>query len=168
MVTTSLSFGLNLALSPFPCRSRSRTSTSTSTSTLYPLFHLHRQTTTFGGFSHKKPFLRGTIGVARFGLRHVPLPDPEDLIRDLYGRAEGLLYTIADAAVSASPDSAVTTTNQNNDWLSGIANYMETVLKVRKYNSIFLKPFSFPVKLLTVQSLSLLFLLCELERQINQ
>ncbi|KAM7487220.1 hypothetical protein LguiB_024704 [Lonicera macranthoides] len=130
MVTTSLSFGLNLALSPFPCRSRSRTSTSTST--LYPLFHIHRQTTTFGGFSHKKPFLRGTIGVARFGLRHVPLPDPEDLIRDLHGRAEGLLYTIADAAVSASPDSAVTTSNQNNDWLSGIANYMETVLKVLK------------------------------------
>lgn len=80
------------------------------------------------------------------------MPDPEDaedLIRDLYGRAEGLLYTIADAAVSASPDSAVTTTTKqsNNDWLSGIANYMETVLKVRKYTSIVLKSYFFPGKI---------------------
>lgn len=149
MATASLSFGLNLALSPFPCRTRTRTRTTTTA--LYPLLHIHR-TTTFGGFSFEKPFPRGTLGVARFGLRHVPLPDPEDaedLIRDLYGRAEGLLYTIADAAVSASPDSAVTTTTKqsNNDWLSGIANYMETVLKVRKYTSIVLKSYFFPGKI---------------------
>lgn len=72
--------------------------------------------------------------MARFGLGQVPFPDPEDtgrLIGDLFTRAEGLVYTIADAAVSASPES-VSNTKQSNDWLSGIANYMETVLKVLK------------------------------------
>jgi len=54
------------------------------------------------------------------------------LLRELFGRAEGLLYTIADAAVSSSSDTvaASATAKQSNDWLSGITNYMETVLKV--------------------------------------
>ncbi|XP_059633618.1 ALBINO3-like protein 1, chloroplastic [Cornus florida] len=114
-----LSFGPNLVFSPFPDRTR----------TINPL--LHR--THFVGLSHHKPFLRGTLGVARFGFGHVPLPDPdtaETLIRDLFGRAEGFLYTIADAAVSSSD--TVASTKQNNDWLSGITYYMESVLKVLK------------------------------------
>jgi YidC/Oxa1 family membrane protein insertase len=81
-----------------------------------------------------KRFLRGSLSVARFGFQPGFLPEPEDaefVIRELYNRAEGFLYTIADAAVSSS-DTVVTTTTakQNNDWLSGITNYMETVLKV--------------------------------------
>ncbi|XP_045812957.1 ALBINO3-like protein 1, chloroplastic [Trifolium pratense] len=85
-----------------------------------------------------KRFLRGSLSVARFGFQPGFLPEPEDaefVIRELYNRAEGLLYTIADAAVSSS-DTVVTTTTstakQNNDWFSGITNYMETILKVLK------------------------------------
>ncbi|KAK7387553.1 hypothetical protein VNO78_28439 [Psophocarpus tetragonolobus] len=72
-------------------------------------------------------FLRGSVSVARFAFKPgFFLPDPDDsegLLRELFGRVEGLLYTIADAAA---------TTKQTNDWLSGITNYMETVLKVLK------------------------------------
>lgn len=65
------------------------------------------------------------------------LPDPEAVegtIRELFGRAEGVLYTIADAAVANSDNVATSTaaTKQDGDWLSGITNYMETVLKVLK------------------------------------
>ncbi|EXB82457.1 ALBINO3-like protein 1 [Morus notabilis] len=55
----------------------------------------------------------------------------ESVGRGLLGRAEGFLYTLADAAVSSTSDS-VTTAKQSDDWLSGIANYMESVLKVLK------------------------------------
>src|ERR1044072_8464401 len=78
-------------------------------------------------------FLRGSLSVARFGLQPGILPDPdaaEGVVRELFTRAEGFLYTIADAAVSSS-DAAATTADsakQNSDWLSGITNYMETVL----------------------------------------
>lgn len=56
-------------------------------------------------------------------------------VGELFGRVEALLYTVADAAVSASPvvvegGAKETTTG---DWLSGITNSMETVLKVRAY-----------------------------------
>lgn len=59
------------------------------------------------------------------------LPDfetAEGLARELFGRLEGLIYTVADAAVSS--DAAVESSKQNGDWLSGITNYLETVLKV--------------------------------------
>ncbi|KAJ4710950.1 Inner membrane ALBINO3-like protein 1, chloroplastic [Melia azedarach] len=113
-MATSISVQPNLVLSPFPHR----------TATQYPLF---RRTQ----FDHK-PFLRGSLSVAKYGLR----PDPgssDGVIKELFGllgRAESLLYTIADAAVSSSD--TVTTTKQNSDWLSGITNVMETVLKVLK------------------------------------
>ncbi|XP_047181111.1 ALBINO3-like protein 1, chloroplastic isoform X1 [Vigna umbellata] len=82
-------------------------------------------------------FLRGSLSVARFGFKPEFLPEPEHaegVLRELFGRAEGLLYTIADAAVSSSSDTvaASATAKQSNDWLSGITNYMETVLKVLK------------------------------------
>ncbi|KAG2320792.1 hypothetical protein Bca4012_056162 [Brassica carinata] len=73
--------------------------------------------------------------VAQFGFGPGSFPDPGfslDLIKD---HAESLLYTIADAAVSSSEtfeSVSGTTTKQNNDWFTGIANYMETVLKVLK------------------------------------
>ncbi|XP_020214038.1 ALBINO3-like protein 1, chloroplastic [Cajanus cajan] len=82
-------------------------------------------------------FLRGSLSVVRFGFKPGFLPEPDDaegLLRELFGRAEGLLYTIADAAVSSSDAVAPTAAaaKQSNDWLSGITNYMETVLKVLK------------------------------------
>lgn len=78
--------------------------------------------------------------MARFGLGQVPFPDQEDaevVMKNLYARVEGALYTIADAAVSGSPDTVsaaatAETAKQNSDWLSGITNTMEAVLKVCK------------------------------------
>lgn len=113
-----LSTAPNLALSPFHNRTRP------TNPLLYRTHHL--------GFPNQSPFLRGTLGVARFGFGQVQLPDPdgaEGLIKDLFGRAEGFLYTVADAAVSSNSD-AVTGTKQSGDWLSGITYYMESVLKV--------------------------------------
>lgn len=76
----------------------------------------------------------GNFGIARFGLGQVPFSDPENtelVIKDLFGRVEGFLYTIADAAISSSDTlDSVSTTKQNSDWLSGITNAMELVLKV--------------------------------------
>ncbi|KAJ7945486.1 Inner membrane ALBINO3-like protein 1, chloroplastic [Quillaja saponaria] len=114
-----LSHGPKLVFAPFADRTR----------TLNPLLHRPQ----FHGLYHSKPFLRGSLSVARFGFKS-DFFDPngtEEVIRELFGRAEGLIYTIADAAVSSS-DTVATTTKQNNDWLSGITNYMESVLKVLK------------------------------------
>ncbi|KAL1135441.1 hypothetical protein V6Z11_A12G173600 [Gossypium hirsutum] len=92
----------------------------------------------FPGFSARGQFLRGSLSVAKFGFKPGLLPDPEaseGVLRELFTRAESLLYTIADASVSSSDTIATTTSatsKQNNDWLSGIANSMETVLKVLK------------------------------------
>nr|GMD95407.1 ALBINO3-like protein 1, chloroplastic [Ipomoea batatas] len=126
MGTFVLSLGPKIILSPFPCQTR----------TLAPI----PTRTHFRNLPPHKPFLRGTLGVARFGLGQVPFPDPEDaevVMKNLYARVEGALYTIADAAVSGSPDTVsaaatAETAKQNSDWLSGITNTMEAVLKVLK------------------------------------
>lgn len=124
-MATSFPFvGPNSMLSPFVDRTR----------TLNPVFHR----TPFGNFPLNKPFSRGMLGVARLGLGQDPFPDlgsAELLLKDLFTRVEGFLYTIADAAVSGSTDAVLDTTEsakQNSDWLSGITNGMETVLKVLK------------------------------------
>ncbi|XP_030541927.1 ALBINO3-like protein 1, chloroplastic [Rhodamnia argentea] len=111
----------NPVLSPFP-----RSSAAAS-----PLL----RRSLFGAPSSPQPppLLRGTRCVARLGFN----PDPESaevFVKELFGRAEGLLYTIADAAVSSSSDAVTSTTvpKQDGDWLSGISNYMESVLKVLK------------------------------------
>lgn len=75
--------------------------------------------------------------VAQFGFRPGSFPDLGDSLDFIKDHAENLLYTIADAAVSSSETfesvaGTTSTTNQNNDWFSGIANYMETILKVYK------------------------------------
>ncbi|XP_010248757.1 PREDICTED: ALBINO3-like protein 1, chloroplastic [Nelumbo nucifera] len=87
----------------------------------------------YNGFSNNKRRLRSAVGVVRSGLQPDFLPDldsAEGLIRGVFGKAEGFLYTIADAAVSSSD--SVNGAKQNSDWLSGITNYLETVLKVLK------------------------------------
>jgi hypothetical protein len=51
----------------------------------------------------------------------------------LFNRAEGFLYTIADATVLSSDTvvtTAITTAKQNNNLLSLISDFVETVLKV--------------------------------------
>lgn len=48
--------------------------------------------------------------------------------KEVWERVEGMLYTVADAAVSSN--SAGAASNQSGDWLSGITDGMETVLKV--------------------------------------
>ncbi|XP_017236628.1 ALBINO3-like protein 1, chloroplastic [Daucus carota subsp. sativus] len=122
-MTSLLSFQPNPTLSP---------TTSLTRSAIRP-FLPHR--TRFGSFSPYRPSPRGTICVSQFGLGQ--LPDPETaqvLIKGLFGKAEGFLYTLADAAVTASPATTdpVTTSSKTSDWFSGISNYMETVLKVLK------------------------------------
>lgn len=93
--------------------------------------------------------------MARFGFKPGLFPDPDsnvEMIKELFGRAESILYTLADAAVSSS-DTVSTTTKQSNDWLSGIANYMESVLKILKDGlSMLHVPYSygFAIILLTV------------------
>ncbi|KAF5746522.1 ALBINO3-like protein 1 chloroplastic [Tripterygium wilfordii] len=117
---TFLSLQPNIVLSPFPNR----------TGTSYSL--LHR--TQFSGISDHRPSLRGSLHVARSGFMPGMLPDPdgaEGAIKELFGRAESILYTIADVAVSTT-DTVNATTKQNNDWFSGITYYMESVLKVLK------------------------------------
>lgn len=123
-MANSILFGPSTVLSPFPDSTRFRT--------INPIL---RRTQLPNLTKHHKPFLRGTtLTVARFGPGQVQFPGPENL-GDLIDKAEGIIYTIADAVVSASPDSGITTnvgTKQSNDWLSGISNYMETVLKFLK------------------------------------
>ncbi|KAK2389401.1 63 kDa inner membrane family protein [Trifolium repens] len=82
-----------------------------------------------------KRFLRGSLSVARFGFQPGFLPEPDDaqfVIKELFNRAEGFLYTIADATVLSS-DTVVTTAKQNNNLLSLISDFVETVLKVLTY-----------------------------------
>uniref|UniRef100_A0A0D3FRA2 Membrane insertase YidC/Oxa/ALB C-terminal domain-containing protein n=2 Tax=Oryza TaxID=4527 RepID=A0A0D3FRA2_9ORYZ len=78
-------------------------------------------------------------------------------VGELFGRVEAFLYTVADAAVSASPEvvqgGGGGTKEAAGDWLSGITNSMETVLKVLKDGLSALHvpyPYGFAIILLTV------------------
>lgn len=61
-------------------------------------------------------------------------PHLEAAAHEMLGRAEGFLYTVADAVVSSATDPAavVEESKKSSDWFSGITSYMETVLKVLK------------------------------------
>ncbi|PNT25369.1 hypothetical protein POPTR_008G182000v4 [Populus trichocarpa] len=100
-----------------------RTKTSTS---LPPIHPPHRP----------KPLIpRGSLCVARFGFRPGLFPDPDNaeaVIKNLFGRAESIIYTIADAAVSNPEQVVDSSTKQNSDWLSGITSCLESTLKVLK------------------------------------
>ncbi|WOH16614.1 hypothetical protein DCAR_0936172 [Daucus carota subsp. sativus] len=112
-MTSLLSFTPSPILSPPPFLTRPGTN---------PLLH---NPTRFGSLSPHRPFVPRTLCVVNFGSGQ--LPDSET-IKGLFGKAESILYTIADAAVSTEN----VTNSKNNDWFSGISNYMETVLKVLK------------------------------------
>ncbi|XP_006652015.2 inner membrane protein PPF-1, chloroplastic-like [Oryza brachyantha] len=77
-------------------------------------------------------------------------------VGELFGRVEAFLYTVADAAVSASPEvvqGGGGAKEATGDWLSGITNSMETVLKVLKDGLSALHvpyPYGFAIILLTV------------------
>lgn len=113
-MATLLSFQSSLVLAPSP----------KFRSPLLPRTHHY-------GFSQ-----RGSLGVARLGFGSGLIPEPEDaegVLKELFGRAESLLYTVADAAVSAqSATENLSSTKQSNDWLSGITGYLESGLKVLK------------------------------------
>ncbi|KAM1260471.1 hypothetical protein COP1_026089 [Malus domestica] len=49
----------------------------------------------------------------------------------LFGKAESLLYTMAEAAVLSTLEN-LTTSKQSSDWLSGITSYLESILKFLK------------------------------------
>lgn len=70
----------------------------------------------------------------RFSLQQLPPPDQLDAYVDIPGlvsRAEGLLYTLADAAVATS-DSVDPTQKRNGGWFDFIADGLESFLKVLK------------------------------------
>ncbi|KAK9707476.1 hypothetical protein RND81_07G200000 [Saponaria officinalis] len=94
------------------------------------------RTTFFRRTTHfSNPRITPPITVAKFGfLNSGQLPDPEN-VKELFGRVEGILYTLADAAVSNSDvvdSSSSSVSKQNGDWLSGITSSMESILKVFK------------------------------------
>ncbi|XP_078169859.1 ALBINO3-like protein 1, chloroplastic isoform X2 [Carex rostrata] len=66
-------------------------------------------------------FPRGSLST-RLGSSHY-----HHQLEDLLSRADGFLYTIADSAVAAAQESKPT-----EDWFSGIASYMEIILKILK------------------------------------
>ncbi|CAA6656822.1 unnamed protein product [Spirodela intermedia] len=76
----------------------------------------------------------------RVSFQEIPPPDGFGSFGDLHGildRAEGLLYTLADAAVAADPSSAggavdAASAQKNGGWFGFIAEAMEVVLKVLK------------------------------------
>lgn len=49
---------------------------------------------------------------------------------ELVARAEGFLYTLADAAVSTDPAVVDTAQKANRDWLSGLTDGLEAILKI--------------------------------------
>ncbi|XP_028772238.1 ALBINO3-like protein 1, chloroplastic [Neltuma alba] len=121
-MATLVLFAPNATSSPFSYRPNSRTS---------PLLHRPHH---HHNLSRSGNLLGRSLSVTRFAFKPGFLPEPhgaEDLVKDLLSRADAFLYTIADAAVSSS-DTVTTTAKQNNDWLSGITGYMESVLKVLK------------------------------------
>lgn len=65
-------------------------------------------------------FSRGSLST-RLGSSHYYY---HHQLEELLSRADGFLYTIADAAVAAQES------KPNEDWFSGIASYMEIILKV--------------------------------------
>ncbi|CAI0425823.1 unnamed protein product [Linum tenue] len=93
-----------------------------------PLIHRSYFPPTTGLSSHKTFLRAGSLP----GL----FPDPdESVVRHLFDKVESVIYTIADAAVTANldaVDSTTTAAKQNSDWLSGITGYLESVLKVLK------------------------------------
>ncbi|KAG9147278.1 hypothetical protein Leryth_018018 [Lithospermum erythrorhizon] len=81
----------------------------------------------------ERQLLRGKLFVTRAGLSHVPGPE----FGGIFERIEGLLYTIADASVNSvyvGNDANINDVDikENGDWLSGITNGMESVLKFLK------------------------------------
>lgn len=144
MATISLPLKLGLPSPLYPFTGRTRTGGASF------------NRTQFGGFTAHRPFPRSSLSIARFGPGPGFLSDPEGsegVFRDLFDRAESILYTIADAAVSSSDSVTTTATKQNGDWLSGITYSMETILKVLKNGlSTLHVPYSygFAIILLTV------------------
>lgn len=107
---------------------------STRTSALIPL----SDSTKFHFFS-TSPFSvrrRRRCGVAALGTgpHQLDFESAGEFARQLLIRAEGVLYSLADASISSSsaPALADEVSKQDSDWLSGITNSLETILKILK------------------------------------
>lgn len=87
--------------------------------------------------SRRPPTSRHAALIVRSSFQQFePLGDaPEFLSRvvpEFVARAEGVLYTLADAAVSTDAAVADTVQKPSRDWLSGLTDVLESILKVLK------------------------------------
>lgn len=79
---------------------------------------------------HRSKFISTTV---KFSFQQIPpISSIESSINlsEAYGKAESILYTLADAAVSASPDASGATVQKSGGWFGFISDAMEVVLKV--------------------------------------
>lgn len=87
------------------------------------------------GFLHSLPHRTKLVDTrVKFSLHEIPPISSIDHSVDLneaFTKAESLLYTLADAAVSAAPDAAAPV-EKNGGWFGFISDAMEVVLKVLK------------------------------------
>ncbi|KAM1154115.1 hypothetical protein ACFX19_037141 [Malus domestica] len=63
------------------------------------------------GFPHSKSLLRGSLAVARLDPNPGLIPEPEDagaVLMELFGKAESLLYMVADAAMLSTSENLTT------------------------------------------------------------
>uniref|UniRef100_A0A803KS03 Membrane insertase YidC/Oxa/ALB C-terminal domain-containing protein n=1 Tax=Chenopodium quinoa TaxID=63459 RepID=A0A803KS03_CHEQI len=81
---------------------------------------------------HRSKIISTTV---KFSFQEIPPISSIDSSIDLsavFSRAESLIYTLADAAVTASPDASVAPVQKNGGWFGFISDAMEVVLKVLK------------------------------------
>ncbi|XP_010685796.2 inner membrane protein PPF-1, chloroplastic [Beta vulgaris subsp. vulgaris] len=81
---------------------------------------------------HRSKFISTTV---KFSFQQIPpISSIESSINlsEAYSKAESILYTLADAAVSASPDASGATVQKSGGWFGFISDAMEVVLKVMK------------------------------------
>lgn len=87
------------------------------------------------GYLHSLPHRTKLVDTrVKFSLHEIPPISSIDYSVDLnevFTKAESLLYTLADAAVSAAPDAAAPV-EKNGGWFGFISDAMEVVLKVLK------------------------------------
>ncbi|XP_021716176.1 inner membrane protein PPF-1, chloroplastic-like [Chenopodium quinoa] len=81
---------------------------------------------------HRSKIISTTV---KFSFQEIPPISSIDSSIDLsavFSRAESLIYTLADAAVTASPDASGAPVQKSGGWFGFISDAMEVVLKVMK------------------------------------
>ncbi|KAK8970605.1 hypothetical protein KSP40_PGU003121 [Platanthera guangdongensis] len=105
---------------------------SSRTSALIPLsdrpqFHLFPRSPF--PVRRRRPYGVATLSM---GAHQSDFESAGEFARELLTRVEGVLYNLADASISSSsaPAAAAEVSKQSSDWLSGITNSLETILKL--------------------------------------